>query len=86
MEGSFEYRVRFLNTFGLALFTDYGNVWNGYKNIRVDEIAVAIGFGFRYFSSIAPFRFDFGIKFYDPEDKNFFLKKNSSASLNFILR
>ena len=45
---------------------DYGNTWNGYKAFRFDQLAVAIGLGFRYYSSIAPFRLDFGFKFYDP--------------------
>jgi outer membrane protein insertion porin family len=71
LEGSFEFRQRFLESMGVALFTDYGNVWNGYKMFRFDEIAVAAGFGIRYYSPIAPFRLDFGFKFYDPEKKLF---------------
>ncbi len=83
MEGSFEYRIRFLKQYGLVFFGDYGNVWNGYKNIRIDEIAVATGLGFRYFSSIAPFRLDFGIKFYNPADKKFIFQKPFFKQIEF---
>lgn len=68
-EGSFEYRKRFFDNLGIALFSDYGNTWNGYKGFRIDKIALAAGFGFRYYSSIAPFRLDFGFKLYDPSNK-----------------
>ncbi len=70
-EGSLEYRKRFLESLGVAVFADYGNVWNGYGKFRFDEIAIALGFGFRYYSSIAPFRIDFGFKFYDPYQKKY---------------
>ena len=66
MEGSFEFRKRFLENFGLALFTDYGNTWLGYNQFRWDDVAIAAGFGFRYYTPIAPFRLDLGFKFYDP--------------------
>ncbi len=76
LEGSFEYRYRFINDFGIALFTDYGNTWLGYKSVTWDGFAVAAGWGFRYYSSIAPFRLDFGFKFYNPADKSFIFKKD----------
>lgn len=69
LEGTVELRQKIAGSMGIALFADYGNTWNSYKNISIDEIAVAAGFGFRYYSPIAPFRLDFGIKFYDPADK-----------------
>jgi outer membrane protein insertion porin family len=74
-EGSFEIRQRFLENLGVAVFVDYGNVWNGYKMFRFDEIALATGFGIRYYSAIAPFRLDFGFKLYDP-GKKFFIWDN----------
>jgi outer membrane translocation and assembly module TamA len=55
--------------FGSALFIDYGNTWNNSKEFRFDGIAVAAGFGFRYYSDFAPFRIDFGLKVYDPNDR-----------------
>ncbi|RKY98762.1 MAG: hypothetical protein DRQ13_03205 [Ignavibacteriae bacterium] len=76
IEGSFEYRRKFETDFGFAFFVDYGNTWNGYKGVRWDEIAVAIGTGFRYYSPIAPFRLDFGFKLYDPDDKRFIFDKS----------
>jgi outer membrane protein insertion porin family len=82
-EGSFEYRIRFLKDYGLTFFTDYGNTWNGYQDFRFDEIAVAIGFGLRYFSSIAPFRLDFGFKFYNPEDQKLLFEKPFFQQLEF---
>ncbi|MEJ2616783.1 MAG: BamA/TamA family outer membrane protein [Ignavibacteriaceae bacterium] len=71
IEGSFEYRYRFLPSFGVVLFYDYGNTWIGYKPFRYDELAQAIGPGFRYYTQIAPFRLDFGFKFYDPIAKKY---------------
>jgi outer membrane protein insertion porin family len=66
MEGSLEYRRRFLENFGLALFADYGNTWLGHDKFMWDGVAVATGFGFRYYTPVAPVRVDLGFKFYDP--------------------
>ncbi len=84
-EGTFEYRRRFKESYGFAGFIDYGNTWNGYKKAKLNQVAVAVGFGFRYYSSIAPFRLDFGFKFYDPYDKEFIFKKQvlNSLSIHF---
>jgi outer membrane protein insertion porin family len=71
VEGSLEYRYRFLQNFGTALFADYGNTWLGYKQFQFDKIAVAVGFGFRYYTEVVPFRIDFGFKFYDPSNKKY---------------
>jgi len=68
LEGSFEYRRRFEKDYGFVLFLDYGNTWNGPDQFEWNEVAVAIGTGFRYYSPIAPFRIDFGFKLYDPKD------------------
>jgi outer membrane protein assembly factor BamA len=83
IEGSFEYRRKFETDFGFAFFLDYGNTWNGYKNVRWDEVAVAIGTGLRYYSPIAPFRLDFGFKFYDPADKKFIFEKSVFKTMQF---
>ena len=85
IEGSFEYRYRFEEDFGLAFFVDYGNTWNSYKNVTWDQIAVAIGTGFRYYSSIVPFRIDFGFKFYDPADMKFIFDKAVFKTMEFHL-
>ena len=72
LEGSFEFRRRFVKDFGYVLFLDYGNTWNGPDQFQWNEVAVAIGTGFRYYSAIAPFRIDFGFKLYDPKDLKYF--------------
>ncbi|MDP2037202.1 MAG: BamA/TamA family outer membrane protein, partial [Ignavibacteria bacterium] len=55
---------------------DYGNTWNNYSEFRFDQIAVAVGFGFRFYSEFIPFRVDFGLKAYDPANKrSMFTKK-----------
>jgi outer membrane protein insertion porin family len=71
LEGSSEFRRKFWDKVGYAIFFDYGNTFNGYKQFRWDDIAVATGFGLRYYTDIAPFRVDFGFKFYNPSNKKF---------------
>jgi outer membrane protein insertion porin family len=71
LESSMEYRYRILENFGTVLFSDIGNTWENYKQFRYDGLAVAVGFGFRYYTAVAPFRLDFGFKFYDPGDHRF---------------
>lgn len=75
IEGSIETRNRLIGNIGSVFFLDYGNTWNDYKKSRLDEIAVAAGFGLRYYSDFAPFRLDFGIKLYDPRDRRNFSNK-----------
>ncbi|MCB0729704.1 MAG: BamA/TamA family outer membrane protein [Ignavibacteriae bacterium] len=83
IEGSIEGRKYLSEKIGMALFIDYGNVWNKYKNFRYDEIAVAAGFGFRYYSDFAPIRLDFGFQAYDPYDRrDFFTRLKHSPFLN----
>ena len=69
LEGSFELRKKLNQYFGYAIFADYGNTWNGWKEMQIKDIAVAVGFGIRVYTPIAPFRLDFGTKFYNPEDQ-----------------
>ncbi len=76
VEGSMEFRQRFLENFGFAIFTDYGNTFLGYRRFRFDRVAVGAGMGFRYYTQIAPFRVDFGFKVYDPADKTFILNQH----------
>jgi len=66
LEGSAEYRYKLLESVGIAAFVDFGNSWSNVKKTRASEIAIASGFGFRYYTMIAPFRIDFGFKTYDP--------------------
>lgn len=84
LEGSIETRNRIIGNFGSVIFLDYGNTWNDYKKSRLNEIAVAGGFGLRYYSDFAPIRLDFGLKLFDPKDKrNIFTKKFFKDLLQF---
>lgn len=76
VEGSVEARLNIAGAIGSALFVDFGNTFNSYKNFQFNQIAVAAGFGIRYYSSLAPLRLDFGFKVYDPDDKRSMFKKN----------
>ncbi len=71
IDGSMEFRRKFAEDFGYALFFDYGNTWQGYNRFTWNGVAVATGFGFRYYTPIAPFRVDFGFKFYNPSNREF---------------
>ncbi len=84
LETSLEYRYRFLNNYGLTFFADAGNTWLGYKQFRWDQMAVAVGVGFRYYTLVAPLRIDFGFKFYNPNDKRFIFDKN--VWNNFVIQ
>ncbi len=75
LEGSFEIRQKLNQYFGYAVFADYGNTWNGWQEMQINDIAVAVGFGIRVYTPIAPFRLDFGTKFYNPEDQKMIFKK-----------
>ncbi|MFZ1291816.1 MAG: BamA/TamA family outer membrane protein [Melioribacteraceae bacterium] len=74
-EGSFEFREHIAERIGTAIFFDYGNVWNNVSEFRFDNLAIATGFGFRYYSDYAPFRLDFGLKIYDPNSSTKFYKR-----------
>jgi outer membrane protein insertion porin family len=81
LEGSFEMRNRLLEEFGSALFIDYGNTWNDIQQLTWNEIAIAAGFGFRYYSEFVPIRLDFGFKVYDPWDTRSMFKKSLFAEV-----
>jgi outer membrane protein insertion porin family len=76
LEGSIETRNRLIGQLGSALFVDYGNTWNGFQEFRFDEVAVAAGFGLRYYSEYIPLRIDFGFKVYDPNDRRSMFNKH----------
>lgn len=82
LEGSFEIRQKLHQYFGYAVFVDYGNTWNGWKQMQVKDLAVAVGVGLRVYTPIAPFRLDFGTKFYDPADNRMIFKKNFIDNLS----
>jgi len=72
LEGSLEWRRKpfpdrsfFAPVWGV-LFLDYGNVWESDGKFRLDQIALASGFGIRYDTFVGPIRIDLGFKLYDP--------------------
>lgn len=69
MEGSFEVRKKMGGYLGAAVFLDWGNSWKEMSHVKISEITVAAGFGFRFYTQIAAFRLDFGFKIYDPYDR-----------------
>lgn len=75
LEGSIETRQKFMGNFGAALFVDFGNTWNGINEFKINDIAVAAGVGFRFYSDYVPFRIDVGLKIYDPNDTRSIFKK-----------
>jgi outer membrane protein insertion porin family len=81
VEGSFEYRKKIFETVGVALFSDYGNTWNGYDKFRINALALSVGFGFRYYSSIAPFRLDFGFRLFDPDNDKWIFSASPFKSM-----
>lgn len=75
LEGSLELRKKlfpnsetFTKNIGMAVFFDYGNVWEKHKDFRFNQIALAIGFGIRYDLFLGPVRIDVGWKLYNPTD------------------
>ncbi len=82
-EGSAEYRYKLTESIGVAAFVDFGNSWSNVKKSRASEIAVASGFGFRYYTMIAPFRIDFGFKSYDPYSERRILKRKFFDLMEF---
>lgn len=82
-EGSAEYRYKLSESIGVTAFADFGNSWSNVKKTRASEIAVASGFGFRYYTMIAPFRIDFGFKSYDPYSKTRILKRKLFDIMEF---
>lgn len=76
LEMNMEYRFKMFWVIEGALFADAGNIWsiarNEEENKKFDfnrfykEIAIGSGFGLRLDFSFFVFRFDFGVKVYDP--------------------
>lgn len=82
IEGSVETRNRIIGAFGGALFVDYGNTWNSPQEFQFKNVAVAAGFGLRYYSTFAPIRIDFGFKIYDPVNQKSIFENGNVFKLN----
>jgi outer membrane protein insertion porin family len=57
-----EARAPYWNDIQFVWFTDAGNVFKEASDIRLDELRVTSGLGFRYRSPIGPLRVDWGWK------------------------
>ena len=77
VEGNIEERINITRGFGkfffldlekvwFVAFCDVGNVWSQVTDFTFTSLAVATGFGIRYNTFFGPFRFDVGLKGYDP--------------------
>lgn len=74
LEASLEFRVNILQTMRdgffdkawLVGFVDIGNVWEDVKNFQLASVAIATGIGVRWETLFGPFRFDWGIRVFDP--------------------
>jgi outer membrane translocation and assembly module TamA len=59
---NFETRAPYWKDVQFVWFLDAGNVFEGATDIRLDDLRVASGIGFRYRSPIGPLRVDWGWK------------------------
>lgn len=74
LEGSIEHRTRpfiesdnfILKDIGFATFLDFGNVWETASKFRLNQMALSLGGGLRYYTLVGAVRFDIGFKIYDP--------------------
>ena len=78
LEGSGEIRTNILQSLRddlfdkiwIVTFLDFGNVWGSFHDLRLKDIAVATGIGFRYDTFFGPFRIDYGFRVYNPAEPN----------------
>lgn len=76
LEANLEYRFKVFGDFGMAIFTDAGNVWSNSKGSVEDarfrfnrfykQIAWDTGLGFRYDAGFVLLRLDWGLKLHNP--------------------
>ncbi len=57
-----------LSNISIVGFLDMGNAWSEMKWMRLSEIAMAGGIGFRWDTIAGPIRIDLGLRVYDPFD------------------
>jgi outer membrane protein insertion porin family len=65
-----ELRYNLLNSLGLVLFFDSGNVWESYHSGWSSPLKSSIGPGIRYNTPVGPLRFDIGFKLNKEEGEN----------------
>jgi outer membrane protein insertion porin family len=59
-----------LENISVVGFYDLGDIWGDVKQIRLSEMAMAGGIGFRWDTIAGPIRIDFGMRVYDPFDSS----------------
>lgn len=62
-----------ISKIGITFFVDAGTIWDSLKYVKLADIAIASGIGFRYNTIIGPIRIDLGFRVYDPFES---LEKN----------
>lgn len=83
VEGSFEFRMRLGEYLGYAVFVDWGNTWKVLDQAKINQIAIASGFGVRFYTPIAAIRLDFGFKAFDPYNSTPFFKRQFFDLMQF---
>ncbi len=93
LEASLECRVNILQTMRdgfldkawLVGFVDAGNVWENVSGFQFSSVAIATGIGLRWETLFGPFRFDWGIRVYDPTraDGNYWITERKLLSETF---
>jgi len=63
LSGTLEFRKYFLNDMGIALFNDWGMVWNELSDLRLTQLVPSAGMGLRYRSPIGAIRLDGAYRF-----------------------
>ncbi len=58
-----------LDKMWIVQFLDAGNVWQAADDFQFKTVAIATGLGFRYDTFVGPFRLDWGIRIYDPGER-----------------
>lgn len=81
IEINFEDRIIFWGNFGAVFFADFGNLWDDIRYVKLNQFAVAGGFGLRYLAFFGGFRFDFGFKLYDPGSVNKLIFKKTGKEI-----
>ena len=61
VETSLELRYKITNEIGIVPFVDAGGAFSGSLPDAGDELRVAVGLGFRYYTPIGPLRLDIGV-------------------------